>query len=129
MLRSGALIVLITLLLFLSCAKKGDITDTRVMMTGKWNVSSMLEKENTYNPPRVNNYTGHVNDFAEFGRDGTVHTFINGTERTMKYSILSNEWILMGNDSFHIVQLVPDRFTIARNIPAVLYEYTLNLTK
>lgn len=122
-------LLFLTALCLSACAKKGDITDTRVMLTGKWKVSSMLEKVNSITPARVNNYTGSMNDYAEFKRDGYMQCSINGTTQTKKYRILSNEWLLLNADSFRIAQLMADRFTITRNEPSTLYEYTLNLTK
>ena len=112
-----------------SCAKPTDTTDTRVMLTGKWNVSNTLEKKNNQSPPQIINYTGVASDFMDFQRDGNLNCVISGNVQMRKYTILSNEWLLLDADSFRIVQLMPDRLTLFRNNIAILNEYTINLTK
>ncbi|MBO9672003.1 MAG: hypothetical protein J7577_01055 [Sphingobacteriaceae bacterium] len=112
-----ALLTSIVLFIAINGCKKEKVEDppktTAQKIQGKWNITSIIEKEVSTNGTFTNNHSGTSGEYVEFKTDGKVYTKRDGQSlESLTYTVNSDTQITIDGDVHDIKTLTENSFVI-----------------
>ncbi len=106
-----------------SCKKnKND----EITLKGKWNVVSIIYHEVYLGENYDDNYIGKSGDYVDFKSGNVLHVHIDGDDDTDTYEILTNDRLVIGEDTLQIQSLTSSTVRLYQKVIVNATDYSEN---